>query len=82
VKFFSAWHDPKTKRYIPYYSVVLIAAMVVIVLTLFQVIHQGILQNAATFFEGFFSLFMLVRNEKVGNAFLNHMSFMKLVTKC
>jgi hypothetical protein len=81
VRFFSAWHNPKTKRYIPYYSTVLIAAMVIVILTLFQVIHQSPLQIAVTFFEGFFSLFMLVRNEKIGNAFLTHMSYMKLVTK-
>jgi len=81
VKFFSAWHDPKTKRYIPYYSTVLIGAMTVVLLTLFQVIHQSVLQNAAVFFEGFFSLVMLTRNEKVGNAFLTHMSHMKLATK-
>jgi len=81
VRLFSAWHNPKTKRYIPYYSAVLIAAMIVVILTLFQVIHQSPLQIAATFFEGFFSLFMLVRNEKIGNAFLTHMSYMKLVTK-
>jgi len=81
VKFFSVWHDPRTKRYVPYYSAVLIAVMAAVVLTLFQVIHQSPLQISATFFEGFFSLFMLVRNEKVGNAFLTHMSYMKLVTK-
>ena len=81
MKFFSTWHDPKTKRYIPYYSAVLIAAMAVVILTLFQVIHQSPLQIMATFFEGFFSLFMLARNEKVGNAFLTHISYMRLVTK-
>ena len=81
MKLFSAWHDPSTKRYIPYYATVLIAAMSVVILTQFQVIHQAPLQIAATFFEGFFSLFMLVRNEKVGNSFLAHMSYMKLATK-
>ena len=81
MRFFSSFHDPKTKRYIPYYSAVLIIAMSVVILTLFQVIHQSPLQIAATFFEGFFSLFMLARNEKVGNAFLTHISYIKLVPR-
>jgi len=39
-----------------------------------QVIHQAPLQAAATFFEGFFSLFMLGRHEKVGSSLLSHLS--------
>ncbi|SHO46712.1 hypothetical protein NSIN_30241 [Nitrosotalea sinensis] len=81
MRLFYAWHNPETKRYVPYYSIVLIACVTVVVLTMFQVIHQTPLQNAATFFEGFFSLFMLVRNEKVGNAFLTHMASIRLASK-
>lgn len=75
VKFFPAMHDPKGKRYTLYYSIVLIGATIVAMCMTLQLIHQNILQGGLTFFEGFFSLFMLCRNETVGKALLSHMSF-------
>jgi len=46
-----------------------------------QVIHQAPIQAAATFFEGFFSLFMLGRHEKVGNSLLVHLSKAKQIPR-
>ena len=77
MKLFTTFHNPATKKYIIYYSVVLAIVSITIFLSTIQLIHQNILQNAATLFEGFFSLFMLSRNEKVGKAFLSHITTMK-----
>ncbi len=74
VRFFSYFHNPKSRWYTVYYSVVLVAVTIVVTFTTFQIIHQNLLQGSSTFFEGFFSLFMLSRNEKVGSAFLSHLS--------
>jgi hypothetical protein len=77
MKFLSSFHDPKTRRYTAYYSIVLVTATAVVMLITFQIIHQNILQNSLAFFEGFFSLFMLVRNETIGKNFLRHMLYLK-----
>lgn len=74
MKFLFTFHNPKTKRYALYYSVVLVIVSATVLFTTFEYIHQTVIQSAATFFEGFCSLFMLARNEKVGNAFLSHLS--------
>ena len=73
MRFFSSMHSPKTKWYTTYYSIVVVAASAVIIFTTLQFIHQNVLQTVMTFFEGFFSLFMLSRNEKVGKSFLSHL---------
>lgn len=80
MKFLSSFHNPKTRWYSTYYTGVLVVVTIVVALTTFQIIHQNILQNSMTFFEGFFSLFMLVRNEQVGNAFLRHVTCVKSLT--
>jgi hypothetical protein len=77
MKLFSSFHNPKTRWYSTYYASTLIIVVITEVLTMFQVMHQNILQNALIFFEGFFSLFMLVRNEQVGSAFLIHVKYVK-----
>lgn len=77
MKFFSSFHNPKTRWYSTYYASILVIVTITEILTMFQIIHQNILQNGLIFFEGFFSLFMLVRNEQVGNAFLRHVKYVK-----
>ena len=67
-------HDPRGKRYAAYYCTVLVVVTAVVIFMTLQVIHQGPLQSIMTFFEGFFSLFMLGRNETVGKALLAHLS--------
>ncbi len=74
MKFFSSMHDPKSKRYAIYYSVVLVAVTGVVIFMTLQIIHQNPLQGSMTFFEGFFSLFMLSRNEVVGKALMSHLA--------
>ncbi len=81
MKLFSSIHNPKSKRYAIYYSIVLVGVSATILVTTLQYIHQGPLQNIMTFFEGFFSLFMLSRNEQVGKAFLSHLSSIKGIIK-
>ena len=74
LKIFSSMHDPKSKKYAIYYSVVLVTVTGVVIFMTLQIIHQNVLQGSLTFFEGFFSLFMLSRNEVVGKAFLSYLS--------
>ena len=71
---FSFAHNPQTRGYVAYYSVVLSAVCGTIILVLIHALQQGVFQSAMVFFEGFLSLFMLSRNKKVGNAFLSHLS--------
>lgn len=80
MKFFPSFHNPKTRGYTTYYAIVLVAVTGAIILTTFQVIHQNIIQNSVTFFEGYFSLFMIIRNEKAGDAFLRHVTHIKSLT--
>jgi len=74
VQLFSSMHNPTSKRYTVYHSIVLVTVTGVVIFMTFQVIHQNMLQGSLTFFEGFMSLFMLSRNEKVGKSFLSHVS--------
>ncbi len=80
MKFLPSFHNPKTRGYTTYYVIVLVVVTGVVILTTFQVIHQNIIQNSMTFFEGYFSLFMLIRNEKAGNGFLRHVTYVKSLT--
>ncbi|MDC8452133.1 MAG: hypothetical protein LV477_04380 [Candidatus Nitrosotalea sp.] len=80
MKFLPSFHNPKTRGYTTYYVIVLVVVTGVVILTTLQVIHQNIIQNSMTFFEGYFSLFMLIRNEKAGNGFLRHVTYVKSLT--
>ena len=79
MRFLPSFHNPETKWYSTYYTIVLVAVTGVVILNIFQIMHQNILQNLATFFEGYFSLFMLIRNEKVGSGFLKHITCIKSI---
>ena len=81
MRFFASIHDRKSKKYVIYYSAVLVVIMGTVGFETLQVIHQAPLQAAATFFEGFFSLFMLGRHEKVGSSLLSHLSKVKQIPK-
>lgn len=73
VKLFSSLHDPKSKRYVIYYSAVLIIVCATIIFMNLEIIHLTIFETAAVYFEGFFSLIMLARNKQAWNAFLQHL---------
>jgi hypothetical protein len=81
MRIFSSFQNPKTKRYATYYSVVLVIVSGTILFSMFQVIHLNLLQNVMTFFEGFFSLYMLNRNKIVRTAFLSHIFKAKAIIK-
>jgi hypothetical protein len=73
MKLLTSFHNPLTKKYVIYYSLVLTIVSTVIFFTSLQIIHQNPLSNAMTFFEGFFSMYMLSRSEIVGRAFMTHL---------
>ena len=80
MKFLPSFHNPKTRGYSTYYAIVLVVVTGVVILNTLQIIHQNIIQNSMTFFEGYLSLFMLVRNEKVGSGFLKYITYAKSFT--
>jgi len=79
MKLLSSWHNPKSNRYVVYYSIVLVIVFATGILRTAGIIYMSPIEFAGLNFEGFMSLFMLVRNEKVGNAFLLHLSKMHIV---
>lgn len=48
--------------------------MIIAVMLEFELFKMSLLERSMTFFEGFFSLFMLARHEETGRAFLLHLS--------
>ena len=78
---FSSLYDPKSHKYATYYFVVLLTVSIVIAIVNINLINLSPLEKGALFFEGYFSLFMLVRHEKVGKAFLSHLSSIKELSK-
>jgi hypothetical protein len=74
MKLMSSIHNRKTKRYVTYYTLVLVVVVGTVVYTTITQVHQSPLQSIGTFFEGFFSLFMLSRSEIVEKSFVSHLS--------
>ena len=74
MKLFSSLHNPKSSRYVIYYSIVLVVVFTTGILRSIGIIHLSPLDFTMLHFEGFTSLFMIVRNERVGNSFLGHLS--------
>ncbi len=72
--FLASLHDPKHERYPIYYSVVLVVVMLIAILMVTGVFESSPIEGTMVFFEGFVSLFMLSRNEKVANSFASHLS--------
>ena len=79
MKLFSSLHNPKSRRYVIYYSSVLVVIFATGILRSIGIIHLTPMEFTSLHFEGFMSMFMLVRNEKVGNAFLLHLSKLRIV---
>jgi hypothetical protein len=57
-------HNPKSKRYVPWYCAVLIIVCGTLIPDSLQIIHLSIIERSALLFEGFFSIFMLCRHEE------------------
>jgi len=79
MKLLSSWHNPTSRRYVVYYSIVLVVVFVTGILRTAGIIYMTPIEFAGLNFEGFLSMFMLVRNERVGNAFLLHLSKLRIV---
>ena len=80
MKLLSSLHDVKSKKYVMYYSGVLVIIITMGIILHFDVLRMSILERSMMYFEGFFSLFMLARHEETGKAFLVHLS--KLEKSC
>ncbi|HJU13845.1 MAG TPA: hypothetical protein VJ792_05255 [Candidatus Nitrosotalea sp.] len=74
-------HNPQTKGYVVYYTVVLAAASGTVVFISLQFLQQSPIQSIMVFFEGYFSLFMLTRNKQVASQFLKHLSSLAKAAK-
>ena len=79
MKLLSSLTNPKNTRYVIYYSALLLTVLTTILLKSIGIIHLPTLEVTMLHFDGFMSLFMLVRNEKVGNAFLLHLTKLRIV---
>ena len=79
MKLLSSLHNPKSRRYVIYYSTVLVIVFATGILRSIGIIYLTPMEFTSLHFEGFMSMFMLVRNEKVGNAFLLHLSKLRIV---
>ena len=79
MKLLSSWHNPTSRRYVVYYSTVLVIVFVTGILRSLGIIYLTPIEVAGLNFEGFLAMFMLVRNERVGNAFLLHLSKLRIV---
>lgn len=79
MKLLSSLHNPKHNRYVSYYCTVLVIILITGSLMNLGMIKVSFLETSMLYFEGFSSLFMLVRNERVGNAFLTHISKLQVL---
>ena len=73
MKLFASLHNPKTRKYGIYYSVVLASISIVLVLDGMHLIHLTITEHMCTYFEGFCGLYMISRHD-IGRAFLQNLN--------
>ena len=71
---FSSLYSPKNHKYAACYSAVLLTVIIPVVIININLINLSPIEKGALIFEGYFSLFMLVHDEKVGKAFFSHLS--------
>jgi len=81
LKLFSSLHDRKKSRYPVYYSTVLVIVIITAVLLVSGNLEITVIEGTMIFFEGFVSLFMLARHDKVGNAFMSHLTQVKNLSR-
>ena len=79
MKLLSSLVNPKNTRYVIYYSILLVAVLTTVILKSIGIIQLPALEITILHFEGFMSMFMLVRNEEVGNAFVIHLSKLQVL---
>ncbi len=73
MKLFSSLHDPKQTRYTIYYSTVLLVVIITALLLVTETFEFTVTEGIMIFFEGFVSLYMITRNEKVAKSFASHL---------
>lgn len=73
MRLISALRDPQNENYPLSYTAVLVFLITTIVPMNYGIMKLSILESSLLFAAGFFSLFMLSRNEAVGKTFLNYL---------
>jgi len=69
----AALRDPENENYSLSYTAVLVFLITTIVPMNYGIMKLSVLESSLLFAAGFFSLFMLSRNEAVGKTFLNYL---------
>jgi hypothetical protein len=80
MKLFASLHNPKTRKYGIYYSVVLSSISAILILEGMNLIHLTIAEHFSTYFEGFFSLYMISRHD-IGQSFLQNLNHLGLFVR-
>jgi len=77
MKLFASLHNPQSRKYGIYYSVVLASISIILTLEGMSMVHLSITEHVGTFFEGFFSLYMISRHD-IGRSFLQNLNHVGL----
>ena len=73
MRLISTLRDPQNENYPLYYTAVLVFLITTIVPMNYGIMKLSVLESSLLFVAGFFSLFMLSRNDAVGKTFLNYL---------
>jgi len=73
MRLISSLRDPQNENYPLYYTAVLVFLITTIVPMNYGIMKLSVLESSLLFVAGFFSLFMLSRNDAVGKTFLNYL---------
>lgn len=73
MRLISSLRDPQNENYPLYYTAVLVFLITTIVPMNYGIMKLPVLESSLLFAAGFFSLFMLSRNDAVGKTFLNYL---------
>lgn len=73
MRLISSLRDPQNENYPLYYTAVLVFLITTIVPMNYGIMKLSVLESSLLFAAGFFSLFMLSRNDAVGKTFLNYL---------
>ena len=77
MKLLTSLHNPQSRKYGIYYSVVLASISIILTLEGMSMVHLSITEHVGTFFEGFFSLYMISRHD-IGRSFLQNLNHLGL----
>ena len=77
MKLLASLHNPQSRKYGIYYSVVLASISIILTLEGMSMVHLSMTEHVGTFFEGFFSLYMISRHD-IGRSFLQNLNHVGL----